>query len=162
MTQREILALVHHLAGVNIGDEVWCVVGIGNGYSARYGVVRTATASFFSGGLMAVTLDVSSVGKYVMSQDVFQARHQALLSIQERLAADEKAATEDPEADPPESGGTNWTPRGVRTCRVCGCTDNDCSGCIERTGVPCRWVEPDLCSACVDVDDAKAKEPRCD
>lgn len=37
---------------------------------------------------------------------------------------------------------------GTRTCRVCGCTDDDCSGCIERTGVPCYWVENDLCSAC--------------
>jgi ParB family chromosome partitioning protein len=36
----------------------------------------------------------------------------------------------------------------VRTCRVCGCTDNDCRGCIERTGEPCHWVAPDLCSAC--------------
>ena len=34
------------------------------------------------------------------------------------------------------------------TCRVCGCTDEDCSGCYVRTGVPCSWVEPDLCSAC--------------
>ena len=33
-------------------------------------------------------------------------------------------------------------------CRVCGCTDDDCSGCIERTGQPCYWAEPDLCSAC--------------
>jgi len=33
-------------------------------------------------------------------------------------------------------------------CRVCGCTDDDCSGCIERTGQPCHWVAPDLCSAC--------------
>lgn len=37
----------------------------------------------------------------------------------------------------------------VRTCRVCGCMDDDCSGCIERTGAPCSWVEEDLCSACV-------------
>ncbi len=35
-----------------------------------------------------------------------------------------------------------------RTCRVCGCTDRDCSGCIERTGVACHWVGADLCSAC--------------
>ncbi len=35
------------------------------------------------------------------------------------------------------------------TCRVCGCTDGDCSLCVARTGVPCHWVEPDLCSACV-------------
>jgi hypothetical protein len=34
-------------------------------------------------------------------------------------------------------------------CRVCGCTALDCRGCIERTGSPCYWVEPDLRSACV-------------
>ena len=34
-------------------------------------------------------------------------------------------------------------------CRVCGCTDADCRQCVERTGSPCYWVEPDLCSACV-------------
>lgn len=33
-------------------------------------------------------------------------------------------------------------------CRVCGCTDNDCRGCIERIGEPCQWDEPDLCTAC--------------
>lgn len=38
----------------------------------------------------------------------------------------------------------------VRSCRECGCTDADCSGCIARTGKPCTWVEADLCSACVD------------
>jgi hypothetical protein len=37
----------------------------------------------------------------------------------------------------------------VRACRVCGCTDGDCSGCIERTGEACHWVASDLCSACV-------------
>ncbi len=35
-------------------------------------------------------------------------------------------------------------------CRGCGCADEDCSGCIAKTGGPCHWVEPDLCSACVD------------
>lgn len=34
-------------------------------------------------------------------------------------------------------------------CQVCGCTDDDCSECVERTGGPCSWVEPSLCSACV-------------
>jgi hypothetical protein len=37
---------------------------------------------------------------------------------------------------------------GVGTCRVCGCTDEDCSDCVKRTGAPCWWVEADLCSAC--------------
>lgn len=41
----------------------------------------------------------------------------------------------------------------IRKCRVCGCTDNDCSGCIERTGYRCSWVEEDLCSACVEAKD---------
>lgn len=39
------------------------------------------------------------------------------------------------------------------TCRVCGCTDDDCRQCIEKTGEPCYWVDPstrDLCSACDD------------
>jgi PRTRC genetic system protein E len=36
----------------------------------------------------------------------------------------------------------------VRKCRVCGCTDDNCSQCIEKTGEPCHWVEDDLCSAC--------------
>jgi len=36
-----------------------------------------------------------------------------------------------------------------QTCRVCGCTENDCSQCIEKTGQPCHWVAKDLCSACV-------------
>ena len=37
-----------------------------------------------------------------------------------------------------------------RKCRVCGCTQNDCRQCIEKTGEPCHWVEDDLCSACVE------------
>jgi hypothetical protein len=36
----------------------------------------------------------------------------------------------------------------VRRCRVCGCTDDDCRVCIQRTGKPCHWVSEDLCSAC--------------
>ncbi len=36
----------------------------------------------------------------------------------------------------------------VRQCRECGCTDDDCSSCIQRTGTPCHWLERDLCSAC--------------
>lgn len=45
-----------------------------------------------------------------------------------------------------------------RRCRVCGCTDDDCRGCIVRTGAPCSWVpeleddEGPICSACVDQD----------
>lgn len=36
----------------------------------------------------------------------------------------------------------------MSACRLCGCTDADCRQCIERTGEPCHWLEPDLCSAC--------------
>lgn len=38
----------------------------------------------------------------------------------------------------------------VRTCRVCGCTDWDCSVCIEKTGKRCFWVGGNLCSACAE------------
>lgn len=36
----------------------------------------------------------------------------------------------------------------TRTCRICGCTDGNCRQFVEKTGHPCHWVEPDLCSAC--------------
>lgn len=38
------------------------------------------------------------------------------------------------------------------SCRICGCTDDDCTDCITRTGQPCYWIEPDLCSACLELD----------
>ncbi len=46
-----------------------------------------------------------------------------------------------------------WLKREIeaRRCRECGCTEWDCSQCTRRTGEPCRWVEEDLCSACVEV-----------
>lgn len=38
-------------------------------------------------------------------------------------------------------------------CRVCGCTEHDCRGCVERTGRACSWASDlqDLCTACVDL-----------
>jgi hypothetical protein len=41
-----------------------------------------------------------------------------------------------------------WAPPSGQ-CRVCGCTDDDCTGCVERTGQACTWVESNLCSACI-------------
>jgi len=38
----------------------------------------------------------------------------------------------------------------ARHCRICGCTDSDCSACITAQGYPCHWVAPDLCSRCAD------------
>lgn len=48
----------------------------------------------------------------------------------------------------------------IRSCRVCGCTQNDCRQCIEKTGSPCHWVEDDLCSACVEGPEVKVKDER--
>lgn len=46
-------------------------------------------------------------------------------------------------------------------CRICGCTDADCSQCIAKIGHPCHWVEPDLCSACASSDAAcRRKVPK--
>lgn len=42
-----------------------------------------------------------------------------------------------------------FDPLEEKKCRICGCTDNDCRQCIEKTGSPCSWVADDLCSACV-------------
>lgn len=35
-------------------------------------------------------------------------------------------------------------------CKVCGCTSNNCAQCIAKTGKPCHWIAPNLCSACKD------------
>ena len=35
----------------------------------------------------------------------------------------------------------------MRTCRKCGCTDT--AACLTPSGA-CFWVEPDLCSNCID------------
>jgi PRTRC genetic system protein E len=43
---------------------------------------------------------------------------------------------------------TEHTAEKIRSCRICGCTDNDCRQCIEKTGKPCHWIAEDLCSAC--------------
>jgi len=40
------------------------------------------------------------------------------------------------------------TRHGVRSCQVCGCTQESCEQCIARTSEPCSWVGPRLCSAC--------------
>jgi activating signal cointegrator 1 len=34
-------------------------------------------------------------------------------------------------------------------CLKCGCTDEDCHRCIVKTGQPCSWVSPNICSACI-------------
>lgn len=36
---------------------------------------------------------------------------------------------------------------GVRSCRVCGCTDDD--ACQDGAGRACCWVAPNLCSHCL-------------
>jgi hypothetical protein len=52
---------------------------------------------------------------------------------------------------PPDDWKSEEEGREKRRCRVCGCTDDDCHQCIEKTGKPCHWVEKDLCSACANV-----------
>lgn len=47
-----------------------------------------------------------------------------------------------------------------RTCRVCGCTQNNCQQCVEKTGSPCHWVEEDLCSACQEQPEVKVTDER--
>lgn len=39
-------------------------------------------------------------------------------------------------------------PRDEPMCRKCGCMNDDCAQCVERTGESCHWVAPNLCSAC--------------
>lgn len=38
-----------------------------------------------------------------------------------------------------------------RICFICGCTDSNCTNCVEKTGKPCHWIsdEYNICSACL-------------
>jgi hypothetical protein len=44
-----------------------------------------------------------------------------------------------------------WLVPDTMECRRCGCTNDNCAGCIARTGEACHWIEADLCSACAPV-----------
>ena len=35
---------------------------------------------------------------------------------------------------------------GERECRACGCSQFN--ACVSEAGIPCHWIEADLCSAC--------------
>ena len=36
----------------------------------------------------------------------------------------------------------------TQQCRVCGCSDYNCTKCTKITGEVCSWIESDLCSRC--------------
>lgn len=36
----------------------------------------------------------------------------------------------------------------TQQCRVCGCSDYNCTKCTKITGELCSWIENDLCSRC--------------
>jgi hypothetical protein len=38
-------------------------------------------------------------------------------------------------------------------CMLCGCREDDCSECIQKTGEPCFWVNQEctICSACLGI-----------
>jgi ParB/RepB/Spo0J family partition protein len=57
---------------------------------------------------------------------------------------------EDPDATGMKSG----------VCRVCGCAEGNCTQCVEKTGIPCHWVDSEktLCSACAG--DVEKSDPR--
>lgn len=82
-------------------------------------------------------------------------------SRKEALAAvkKEKAARSNGHATNGHAGnGKAKKTKTARKCRVCGCTQDNCRQCIEKTGEPCSWVEEDLCSACADQEDAELEE----
>lgn len=39
----------------------------------------------------------------------------------------------------------------MEECLVCGCTEDDCGQCVEKTGHACSWADDDhtICSACL-------------
>jgi len=36
----------------------------------------------------------------------------------------------------------------MKKCKICECTDDNCTSCVEKTGIPCYWFSDNICSAC--------------
>lgn len=118
----------------------------------------------FADALPLVVADLGRKARVEVQLDAaalsdFDDRDRDALGLLLRTAADLGRPFAALVAAPPAGGGSPFTafvsydgardPRGLRACRLCGCIDADCRGCVERTGRPCRWVAADLCSACV-------------
>lgn len=86
----------------------------------------------------------------------------AIASLARALGVENPPMPELKDFHPEGKGKPGSSPgKGEGVCRVCGCTDDDCRQCIEKTGEPCHWVEPDLCSACAGAAAAgKKKKPK--
>lgn len=97
------------------------------------------------------------VARFVMPDlDLDELDRQASEAIPEPMSwkalaalAGEGASKSSPTAKSGRKAGRKARDGEPATCRECGCTDDDCGACIERTGEPCTWAEEDLCSACV-------------
>lgn len=46
--------------------------------------------------------------------------------------------------DPPRPPSSASEPE----CRICGCSEDE--PCLGADGLPCHWVTPTLCSACLE------------
>lgn len=68
--------------------------------------------------------------------------------VHETVHETEADSEEDSDDDPTETSTAG-------VCRVCGCTEDN--ACEMESGEPCHWVEPDLCSACVEEDTEAAE-----
>lgn len=47
-------------------------------------------------------------------------------------------------------------------CVHCGCTEDDCRGCVARQGAPCSWVAVGLCSCCADLGPPESRRRTCE
>lgn len=158
--------------GILVETGWWVVHGTGEmgpvQYRARYQVDGSDIAGEWRSFAARAYADAAEMR---LSYQVVDERTRERALVEELRAAGKVLATivEDRIADPSERfegalrrwARANWrwkrSTETVRygTCRVCGCTDHDCRGCIERTGEPCHWVEADLCSACVGREDGR-------
>ncbi len=83
-----------------------------------------------------------------MASKAFDVPAEELAMTREERQARDRARWEQEDEENEEDEDDESEEDGVQRCRVCGCTDDDCHQCIEKTGEPCYWVEEDLCSAC--------------
>jgi hypothetical protein len=97
----------------------------------------------------AGTYNVGELANRLINGETFGLSVSAIKAVEaaiEKVKSDQSALPEKSNGKPKRASKSIHR----NHCWVCGCTENDCSKCIARTGQPCAWADDkkDLCSAC--------------
>lgn len=111
-------------------------------------LVKGTAEEMDEGFFEAIRQPFEKVAGLLVSKEDFEKSVESAAKAEPAKPEAPAAKKEETKAAPSKRGGRKAETKSSRKCRVCGCTEDDCSQCIEASGEPCTWVEYDLCSRC--------------